>query len=213
MQVLMLCGVAAPVLFGIVTIVCAALRPDYSHIHHFISELGATGTSHAWLMNYVGFVPSGIMLAVFGASTAGRLPRHGFARLASGLIILFGAGVALSGLFSCDIGCPQTGGSVENAIHDRLAPLTFLAGSLGAASMGVIFRRLPQLRPLWVYSVVSGALGLGLLAAVASTLETRELTGLWQRLLLAVLLGWCAVVALRLHRIDTVGAHAVKPPY
>ena len=41
-------------LFGAVVVLCAAARPDYSHIDQFISELGATGSSRASLMNYAG---------------------------------------------------------------------------------------------------------------------------------------------------------------
>jgi hypothetical membrane protein len=47
-------GVAGPILFSVVVVVSAALRVDYSHIADFISELGATGTPHADLMNYAG---------------------------------------------------------------------------------------------------------------------------------------------------------------
>ena len=160
-------------------------------------------------MNYAGFVPAGLLLVGFGASIKASLPQQRAATTGALLLVLFGAGVGLSGLFSCDVGCPQDGGSIQNLIHDRLAPLTFLSGSLGAVSLGVGFRSLPPLRPIWIYSIASGVAGLGLLAAVASTLETRELTGLWQRLLLAVLFSWCAVVALRLSRIDEVESPAV----
>ena len=200
MRVFTLGGLAGPFLFASIAILCAALRPDYSHIHHFISELGATGTPHAWLMNYLGFVPAGVLLAGFGVSTALSVPPNRFAIIGASLITFFGVGVALSGLFSCDVGCPQVSGSTQNLVHDRLAPLVFLSGSLGAVSLGLRFRSLPELRSLWVYSIVSGLLGLIFLAAVASTLESRELTGLWQRLLLAALFGWCALVGLRLFR-------------
>src|SRR6266545_6315049 len=47
MRILALGGVLGPVLFAAVVGVCSALRPGYSHITQFISEHGATGTSHA----------------------------------------------------------------------------------------------------------------------------------------------------------------------
>jgi hypothetical membrane protein len=197
-RILTLGGLAGGVLFASIAILCAALRPDYSHIHHFISELGATGTRHAWLMNYVGFVPAGLLLAGFGASLRESVAQHRLATIGALLVGLFGGGVALSGLFSCDVGCPQVGGSTQNFIHDKLGPLTFVSGSLGAISLGIRFRSLPRLRSLWAYSIASGLLGLCLLGAVASTLESREFSGLWQRLLLAVLFGWCAIVGFHL---------------
>ena len=209
MRILTLGGLAGPVLFASITILCAGLRPDYSHVHDFISELGATNTSHAWLMNYGGFVPAGLLLAGLGASIRASLPKQRGTTIGALLIAVFGAGVALSGVFSCDVGCPQDGGSIQNLIHDRLAPFTFLSGSLGAVGLGLGFRSLPPLRSIWIYSIASGVAGLGLLAAIASTLETRELTGLWQRLLLAVLFAWCTVVALRLYRIDELESPAI----
>lgn len=204
MRILALGGVIGPALFVAIVIVSAALRPDYSHPHSFISELGATGTPRAWLMNYLGFVPTGLMLAGFGVSMKMRMPRHPLITLGALLLVFFGVGVAMSGFFSCDIGCPRTGGSLQNLIHDRLAPLLFASGSLGAVFLGIRFRSCPQLRPFWGYSIVSGILGFCLLAAVASTLESREFTGLWQRLLIAVLFGWCAVIGLRIFREDAV---------
>jgi hypothetical membrane protein len=180
-----------------ITIVSAALRPDYSHVRNFISELGADGTSHAALMNYAGFVPAGLMLAAFGISLATTLPRDHFRVVAAILVMLFGAGVAADGIISCDPGCPQTGGSVENLIHNRIAPAAFLCAIIGAGIVGIRFRRLPAWRNLSRYSLATSAVAFCFLVALATSLESRLLTGLWQRLLLVTLFSWCAVIALR----------------
>jgi len=195
-------GVIAPLLLTTVAVLGAALRPDYDHLHHFISELGATGTPRAWIMNYLGFVPVGVCIVLFAASLGARLPRHPSSALGTLLLVLFGAGTVASGFASCDVGCPQAGGSLENRVHDSVAPLAFLAGSIGTIVLGARFRGVPGLCTLRAYSIASGLLALALFGALASTLETRQLTGLWQRLLVAVLFGWCAVVALRLLRED-----------
>lgn len=202
MRLLALGGVAGPILFSVVVIVSAALRVDYSHIANFISELGATGTSHAGLMNYAGFLPAGLMLAAFGVALAKALPRRRAFVLAAILVTLFGAGVTASGIASCDPGCPQARGSVENLIHNRIAPFAFLCLIAGAGVLGIYFRSLPAWRSLSVYSLASSGVALLLFVALASSLDTRELTGLWQRLLLAVLFLWCAVVGLRAYRFQ-----------
>jgi len=193
-------GVAGPILFAALVVVSAAFRSDYSHISNFISELGATGTPYASLMNYAGFLPGGLMLAAFGVALAKALPRHRLTMLATILVTLFGAGVAASGVISCDPGCPQTGGSLENLIHNRIAPIAFLCLIAGAGILGIHFRSLPAWRPLSVYSLLSSGVALCFLVALASSLDTRELTGLWQRLLLATLFLWCAVIGLRAFR-------------
>ena len=200
MRLLVLGGVAGPILFSAVVIVSAALRPGYSHVASFISELGATGTRYAELMNYAGFVPGGVLLAAFGAALVRALPRGRAAILAASLVTMFGAGVAASGIASCDPGCPQAGGSVENLVHNRIAPIAFLCLIAAAGILGVLFRGDAFWRSLSIYSLISSLSGLCLLVALANSLDARELTGLWQRLLLAVLFLWCAVVGLRASR-------------
>ena len=91
----------------------SALRPDYSHTTSFISELGASGMPHAPIMNYLGFVPAGLLLAAFGISLMSITSRHVLAVAGSALVVLFGLGVAASGISSCDPGCPVSGGSLR----------------------------------------------------------------------------------------------------
>jgi hypothetical membrane protein len=200
MRLLVLGGVAGPIIFSAVVIASAALRADYSHVASFISELGATGTPYAALMNDAGFLAGGLLLAAFGVALVESLPRRHVAILAAILVTLFGAGIAASGIASCDPGCPQTGGSVENLVHNRIAPIAFLCLIAAAGILGVLFRSDPFWRSLSNFSLVSSLVGLCLLVALASSLDTRELTGLWQRLLLLVLCLWCAIIGLRASR-------------
>ena len=66
-RTLALGGVAGPILFTAVTIMCAALRPGYGHFRNLISELGAHGTANATLMNYAGFIPAGTQVSIVSA--------------------------------------------------------------------------------------------------------------------------------------------------
>ncbi len=203
MRLLRLGGIVGPIVFAVVVMLGAALRPGYSHVTNFISELGATGTTNAALMNYAGFVPAGLMLAAFGVSLAWALPRHRLTIFAAALVALFGAGVAASGFISCDAGCPQAEGSIENLAHNGIAPISFLCLILGAGILGIYFRRLSAWRACSAYSLLTSALALCFLVALASSLDTRALTGLWQRLLLSVSLLWCAVIGLRAFQYPT----------
>jgi hypothetical membrane protein len=205
MRVLALGGVTGPVVFALVTIVAAAFRPDYSHLTNTISELGAAGTPYAAFMNYAGFVPAGLMLAIFGIALAGLLPRHRLTIAAAVLVTLFGSGLAVAGVISCDPGCPQTGGSRDQFVHDGIGPFMTVCLIVGTAILGIHFRRLPPWRHLAIYSLLTSGLALLLLAALIGSLESRTLTGLWQRLLLTSLLLWCAVIALRAYRYP--GSH------
>jgi hypothetical protein len=200
MRVLSLGGVVGPVLFSLITVVSAALRPDYSHATSFISELGATGTPYAHIMNYLGFVPAGLLLAAFGISLMRLTSRHVLAVAGSALVVLFGLGVAASGIISCDAGCPVSGGSLEDALHNLIGPFSFIALSCGVGLLGVAFRRLAYFRPFSLYSFVTSVLGLLFIVAILGSLEAKTLTGLWQRLFLATLFLWCAVIGMRAFR-------------
>ena len=53
---------------------------------------------------------------------------------------------------------------------------------IGILAVAGAFRRKPPLRSLAVPSALASVLGLGFLIAFGSSLATRSLTGLWQRL-------------------------------
>ena len=199
LQFLALGGVVGPILFTVTTLICASLRPGYSHAHHFISELGATGTPNAGLMNFAGFIPSGLMLAALGLSLTLLLPGKFLARSGSILLIIFGFGMTVVGFFSCDEGCPRTG-SLENNIHDQISGPIFLCAISGSLMLGFAFRRLPFWEKLWIYSIVSALLSLGFLIALINSLESNTHTGMWQRFLLLTLFLW----------FGTIGIHAFR---
>lgn len=168
-----LAGLAAPVLFTSVTILCAALRPGYDHATQFISELGATGTPRGALMNLAGFIPSGLLFAVFGVSLARVLPRAAAFAGVSVLMTLFGMGTVLA----------------------------FLSATAGVGLFGRAVRRVPGWQGLSGYSLLSSAAAFVFLIALVASVESRTLTGLWQRLMLGTLFLWCAVVGVRASRI------------
>lgn len=200
MRTLVLGGITGPVLFAVVVLVCGALRPGYSHLQHFISELGVAGTPYAALMNYAGFVPAGLMLAVFGVALAFALPSGRLIRLAAVLVTTYGLGIAASGMMSCDLGCPQGEGSLENVVHNTIAPVSFLCLIAAMAMLGIRLRSFPAWRHLSLFSLLASAAALCLLVVLAGSLDSRVLTGLWQRLLLAVLFMWSAIVGVEAFR-------------
>ena len=200
MRILALGGITGPALFTVVVLVLAALRPGYSHLQHFISELGVAGTPYAAVMNYAGFVPTGLMLAAFGVALSLALPSGRLIKLAAVLVTTFGLGIAASGMLSCDLGCPQGEGSLGNVVHNTIAPVSFLCLIAAMAILGVRFRSVPAWRHLSLFSLLASAAALCLLVVLASSLDSRVLTGLWQRLLLAVLFIWCAIVGLAAFR-------------
>lgn len=192
-------GILGPLLFAVVVVIAASLRPGYDHVSSFISALGADGTPRAALMNYGAFVPAGLLFMDFGAGLVFGLPTDRVVRIASVLAMVFGLGIATSGVISCDAGCPNDG-SLENSVHDAIAPVSFISMIAAIAMLGVRFRRWPAWRGLSTYSLISSVLAAVFLAALVTSLESRVRTGLWQRMMLATLFTWCVVVGTRLFR-------------
>jgi hypothetical membrane protein len=197
--ILALGGIAGPVLFSMTTLICGGLRPGYDHVANFISELGATGTSNENLMNYAGFIPSGILITLFGISLFLLLPAQLISRTGSVFLSIFGIGMVLAGIFSCDPGCPPQG-SFESIIHDRVSAVTFISAILGILFVGLSFRKIGPFGKLWRYSILSGCLSAMLLALMINSFESKSLTGMWQRLLLFSIFQWTAVVGLTLFK-------------
>ena len=198
MRIFALGGVVAPIVFVTITGVVGALR-DYSHVHQFVSELGATGTPFARVMNYLGFLPAGLLFVAFAVSTRALAPGRGTAAAGGFLLGVFAVGVVTAGLASCDPGCPQGSGTLANIIHDRVSPLAFMSAIGGIALFGVSFRKVSEWTSLSRYSLLSAAVSLVFMLLLVRSLGSREMTGLWQRLFLATVFTWCAIVGIRLY--------------
>lgn len=200
LRILALGGIAGPLLFSLVVIVSAAMQADYSHLSNVISEMGASGEPYADFMNYAGFIPGGLLIAAFGVELGQTLPSHRSSIAGTLGVTLFGVGIAACGIFSCDPGCPLGDCTVENTLHNVIAPACFVCQIAGMVTLGFLFRRLPEWRSLWIYSICSGVIALIFLLALASSLESRYLIGLWQRLMLATMFVWCGIVGWRTFR-------------
>jgi len=192
-------GVAGPLLFTLTTAICAGLRPGYSHISQFISELGATDSPNAHLMNFAGFIPAGLMIALLGFSLILNLPRKFLPLTGSVLIAMFGIGMIVVGIFSNDFPEPhEDAGSLSNRIHDQVSLLMFLSVIIGIFILGISFRKLPSWRRLWLYTVLSSLVSLGLLVALINSTQTFTYTGIWQRLFLLSIFLWMGIAGLHI---------------
>jgi len=192
-------GLIGPLIFVLATLVSASLRSDYNHISQFISELGATDTSHAMLMNLSGFLPFGLLMIGFGVSLFSLLPKGISLRIGSFLIVIFGLGVTLAGLFSCDAGCPDSG-SVENTIHNQVSAVAFFSVIIGTGILGFSFRSHANWKSVWLYTFLTFIASAGFLATMINSFEASTYNGLWQRLLLFTLFVWFGVLGVKLHR-------------
>ena len=201
LRVLALGGILGPILFASAVIISAALRPDYNHLHEFMSALGASESTTEYLMNFVGFIPAGLLMALFGFSlfTQMRLSKSYLSIIGSLLIIGFGLGMITAGIYSCDGDCFDSI-TTEGIIHGNVSAITFPSAILGILLLGISFRKQIAFRKFMWYTLISAVLAGLFMVNMIGTFETGILTGLWQRLLLFTIFAWTAVIGLYLFK-------------
>lgn len=161
------------------------LRPDYSPLAQYISELGATGAPDADWVNGAGYLPSGVLLALALASFWRHWRPRGVQAVGSALLFREPLAWIGSAVFPCDPGCPGQGSTAQN-LHSLLALLTYTGTGLGVTLLACT----PGLQLGWLLLVL---LWFGLFAAML-TPGLADIRGLMQRLGEALMYGSQAVV-------------------
>jgi hypothetical membrane protein len=173
---------------------CASLRPEYSHATQVMSALGETGSSTGWIMNLFGFVPTGLLIVGLSVSLRELVPPSLLTRIGSMLLSGFGGGIVAAGIFSCDQGCSGIGESLESFLHIVASVVAFGCGVAACGVWGIAFRGVPIWRGLYSFSVLSACISGVLLIEFNSAASANLFPGFWQRMFIGSLFMWCAVV-------------------
>lgn len=196
-----LTGFIGPLVFAITVVFVGSLRPDYSHVNQFISELGETGGHMAWVMNLLGFMLSAGLILIFVLAMRTGLPRTVLNSVGTSLLVVFAASMFFAGVFSCDVGCPTTERSLSQKLHDLFSILAFPAFTAGVFTCGLSLYRTAGWRRFGIYALATAILSLALLVAMVQSEGSREGTGMYQRFYLGVLFLWLMAMSIRQFRM------------
>ncbi len=188
-------GLVAGALCFLVPLVFGMLRPEYSHVRDYISELGETGAPYAGWVNLAGFLPIGLIVLLFVFTASKLMPVD---RKSAWLVSSVGWAYLVASVFPCDPGCPEQG-SLSQMIHNLTAMVCYPASTTGLILIAISFRGNDSWNKLSVYTMVSGllvALGFGLMLVP----DLASWRGLAQRLAEAATFAWIAVVGVVLWR-------------
>ena len=108
----------------------AAIKPGYSSVSQFISELNATGTAWAQELGYFGFIPLGVLFGAFLWAAGPHAQVRGPSRL--GWFLLWAQPLSLVAVafVPCDAGCPLEG-SASQALHNLQGVVAYFATGFG----------------------------------------------------------------------------------
>ena len=194
----------APLLWLSLIGLAGAMRPEFSHVSHYISELGERGSSTEFLIRYGAFEFTGFLYLCFAAALLAIFRDGWYAALAAGLIGLDGLGRFGAGVFACDPGC--AGVSSTQELHHLFATLGFSSGILATFAWGFAVHRRGWPQPMLWYSIGTGVLALLFLIMMSWNRSTLSTAGLFEHLATAVLSVWVLAFAARLMRYPSITA-------
>ena len=201
-----LCGILAPLLWLSLIALAGATRPGFSHVTHYISELGERGSSTEVLVRYAAFGFTGFLYVCFAAALLATFRDGWSPALAAALIGLDGLGRLGAGVFACDPGC--TGLSSSQELHHLFATVGFSSGILAAIAWGLSVQRRGWPKLFTWYSVGTGMLALTFLLLMSWSRNPLHAPGLYEHLATGVLSLWLLVFAARLMRPPAPGARS-----
>lgn len=193
--ILVCCG-----LYVVLDVVAQLLPPHYSPVLQAESDLGVG--PYGFLMS-INFVNRGVLTLCLVAALAAALPAQARSRFGMFALEVWGVTSALLAVFPTDILddhrlVPHPHLTRHGEIHLLLATVGFIAAAVGAVLVSTALRRGPwkatgASRTLAILSVVA-LLFFPVLAHI------HHAGGLGERLFLAIVLAWTAVMAVQMRR-------------
>ena len=188
-----LCGIIAPILFTILVIIESLLRPDYSQIYNFVSDLGVGPNA---VIQNVNFAIFGILSILFALGLRSGLPSPQKKALKAGvwLVVIFGLCILLAGVFPEDY--------LSQIPHNLVSATAFV--TIIAAQL-LIWKGLKNANDsVWgkyrTYSLISGLMSLILVLVLKVAMsDFTDYQGIVQRAFLAVPWIWVEITALKLY--------------
>jgi hypothetical protein len=162
-----------------------------------ISSLALTPIG--WLQT-IGFLALGLLVEIFAAGLLFNVKRARLFHVGIALFVIFGFAMLLIGAFRTDpLGAERT---IEGRIHGLTATVTFSLFPVAILCFLPAFKRDENWRDLYRYTGVTFILGVILLIIVKITHEKSGWFGLAERLLVANMVFWVEVAAVRLFMLS-----------
>lgn len=192
LRIYALCGIVAPLLFWLMVIVESLLRPGYSQLYNYVSDLGVGPLS---ILQNINFIIFGILTLIFGYGLKIGFPTPHTRAMKAGIIffLIFSLGVMFAGVFPEDY--------LSQGPHNIVSATAFVAIIL--AQILVWYGLRVEDDEKWGkyrnYSLISGLISFLLVIILKVSMVSGIYPGLVQRIFLIVPWIWVFVTAIKLY--------------
>jgi hypothetical membrane protein len=192
-SLLAIAGIIGPLMLTVGDLVAATADPEYSLVKNSISSLALTGIG--WLQT-IGFLALGLLVEIFTTGFMFNVKPRKWFYLGVAIFVFFGFSMLLIGAFHTDpVGIAKT---TEGRIHGYIATTSFTLFPVAVLCFLPSLKRDSRWKELYSYSRFTFFLGIGLLIVNRIFQETSGWFGLAERLLVANMILWVEVFAVRL---------------
>ena len=189
-------GILGVILFVTSSIVGGLLIEEYSVVKQLISESYAIDTEYGVLLRMLGYIPSGLLIALFCFLSAPYFDTSRWTKVGLyGMGIFYGMATIIVSIFPCDSGCNREliDPSTSQLIHNITGLFTYLAVPFCIMAIGVGLKNSAYNR----FSIQSIVLAVLSFAGVLMLLTNPNSAyiGLYQRTVELTILLWIVLCA------------------
>ncbi|WP_027391966.1 MULTISPECIES: DUF998 domain-containing protein [Aquimarina] len=191
-------GILGVSLFVVSSILGGFLIENYNIFSQYISESYAIDTKYGIFFRIFGYIPSGILIALFCFLGVRYFPPSKLLKIGfRGIGIFYGLATVVVGIFPCDSGCNKEliDPSSSQLIHNFVGILTYLFVPVFMILIGFELKKGLN-NTFSLQSIVFGAISMLLVYILVSNSKS-EYIGLYQRMVELVFVIWvifCAIV-------------------
>lgn len=190
-QFFAVCGIIAPIIFWSMVLVESLLRPGYSQLYNFVSDLGVGPLAILQNINFIVFGVLSIFLSIGVRNCFKNVPGKSM-KAVFWFMILFSLGIIFAGIFPEDF--------LSQNPHNLVSAMAFV--SIIAAQLlmwnGLKNHDSMKWSRYGKYSLISGTLALILVIILKIAMTYDIYPGLFQRLFLLVSWIWIGATGLKL---------------
>jgi hypothetical protein len=192
-SLLALAGMAGPLVLIATDFTAAFTSPDYNMVRDSISSLALTRLG---FIQTIGFLAIGILVEIFTAGLLYNIRGVWGFRFSIALLVFFGFMLLLIGAFRTDpVGGPTT---TEGIIHGITAIGAFWVFPVAVLVISPSLKRDPAWKNLFLYSIIAGLLAIVFVIIIGVLPDDASWFGLLERILVANMIIWVEVAAIRL---------------